>query len=49
MSQEATVTALWDDYRNPLAHAWAVSTKEVGRKGNKRIIIDVNAKLLGVV
>jgi hypothetical protein len=49
VSQETTVTALWDDYRNPLAHAWAVSTKEVGPKGNRRVIIDVNAKLLGVV
>jgi len=49
VSQEATVTALWDDYRNPVAHAWAVSTKEVGKNPNKRIIIDLNAKRLGVV
>jgi len=49
VSQEESVNALWADYRNPLAHAWAVSTKETGPKANRRIIMDVNAKLLGVV
>ena len=39
VSQEEAITALYSDYRNPLAHAWAVSTTEVGML-NKRIVID---------
>jgi len=49
VSQPEAVAALYSDYRNPLAHAWAVSTKEVGRYPNKRIIMDGNARVLGVV
>lgn len=49
VSQGEAVAALYSDYRNPLAHAWGVSTKEVGRHPNKRIIMDGNAKVLGVV
>src|SRR5262245_8583276 len=30
-SQSESAEALYSDYRNPLAHAWAVSTKEVGK------------------
>jgi hypothetical protein len=48
-SQAASVAAIYADYRNPLAHAWAVSTKEVGKYPNKRIIMDGTAKVLGVV
>jgi hypothetical protein len=32
-----------------LSGAWAVSTKEVGKHPNKRIIMDGGAKVLGVV
>lgn len=49
VSQAESVAALYSDYRNPLAHAWAVSTREVGRHPNKRIIMDGNARVLGVV
>jgi hypothetical protein len=48
-SQAESVAAIYADYRNPLAHAWAVSTKEVGKHPNKRIIMDGGAKVLGVV
>ena len=48
-SQAESVAAIYADYRNPLAHAWAVSTKEVGKHPNKRIIMDGSAKVLGVV
>jgi hypothetical protein len=48
-SQAESVTALYSDYRNPLAHAWAVSTKETGKHSNKRVIIDGSAKVLGVI
>jgi hypothetical protein len=46
-TQAESVAAIYADYRNP--HAWAVSTKEVGKHPNKRIIMDGNAKVLGVV
>jgi hypothetical protein len=49
VSQAEAVAALYSDYRNPLAHAWAVSTREVGRHPNKRITMDGNARVLGVV
>ena len=49
VSQAEAITALYSDYRNPLAHAWAVSTTEAGRYPNKRIIMDGNARVLGVV
>jgi hypothetical protein len=49
VSQAEAITALYSDYRNLLAHAWAVSTTEVGRYPNKRIIIDGNPRVLGVV
>jgi hypothetical protein len=48
-SQAESVTALYSDYRNPLAHAWAVSTKETGKHSNKRVMIDGSAKVLGVI
>lgn len=48
-TQAESVAAIYADYRNPLAHAWAVSTKEVGKHPNKRIIMDGSAKVLGVV
>lgn len=49
VSQAETVDALYSDYRNPLAHSWAVSTREVGRHSNKRVVMDANARALGVV
>jgi hypothetical protein len=48
-TQAESVAAIYADYRNPLAHAWAISTKEVGKHPNKRIIMDGSAKVLGVV
>lgn len=48
-TQSESVAAIYSDYRNPLAHAWAVSTKEVGKHPNKRVIMDGSAKVLGVV
>jgi len=48
-SQSESVEAIYADYRNPLAHAWAVSTKEVGKHPNKRVIMDGSARVLGVV
>jgi hypothetical protein len=48
-SQAESVAAIYGDYRNPLAHAWAVSTKEVGKHPNKRVIMEASAKVLGVV
>jgi hypothetical protein len=47
--QTEAVAALYSEYRNPLAHAWAVSTKEVGKHQNKRVIMDGSAKVFGVV
>lgn len=49
VSQAETVDALYSDYRNPLAHAWAVSTREQGRHPDKRVIMNANARVLGVV
>lgn len=49
VSQAETVDALYCDYRNPLAHAWAVSTREQGRYPHKRVIMDAIARILGVV
>lgn len=49
VSQAEAVAALYSDYRNPLAHAWAVSTKEVGKHPNKRVIVDPSSTVLGVV
>ncbi len=48
-TQSESVAAIYSDYRNPLAHAWAVSTKEVGKHPTKRVIMDGSAKVLGVV
>ncbi len=48
-TQAESVATIYADYRNPLAHAWAVSTKEVGKHPNKRIIMDASAKAFGVV
>ena len=49
VSQAESVATIYFDYRNPLAHAWAVSTKEVGKHPNKRVIVDGSATVLGVV
>jgi hypothetical protein len=48
-SQPESVAAIYADYRNPLAHAWAVCTKEAGKHPNKRGIMNASAKVLGVV
>lgn len=48
-SQSDSAAVIYTDYRNPLAHAWAVSTKEVGKGPNRRVIMDRGAKVLGVV
>ena len=48
-TQSEGVAAIYSDYRNPLAHAWAVSTREVGKHPNKRVIMDGSAKVFGVV
>lgn len=49
VDQGTAVTAIYKEYRNPLAHALAVSTRTVGRGASQRILVDTRRRPLGVI
>lgn len=46
---DVAVRAIYKEYRNPLAHALAVSTRTVGRGADQRILVDTRGVSLGVI
>jgi hypothetical protein len=46
---DVAVRAIYKEYRNPLAHALAVSTRTVGRGADQRILVDTRGVPLGVI
>src|SRR5262245_46181853 len=46
---DIAVRAIYKEYRNPLAHALAVSTRTVGRGADQRILVDTRRIPLGVI
>jgi hypothetical protein len=43
------VNAIYDEYRNPLAHALAVSTRTQGRGSGQTIVVDTRVRPLAVI
>lgn len=46
---DVAVRAIYKEYRNPLAHALAVSTRTVGRGADQRVLVDTRGLPLGVI
>lgn len=49
VEQQVAVRAIYREYRNPLAHALAVSTRTVGRGVHQLILVDTRRVPLGVI
>lgn len=49
VDRDVAVKAIYKEYRNPLAHALAVSTRTVGRGASQQILVETRRKPLGVI